>query len=449
MEKDSDEKKLLHRFLLMSFPIGLQSMVTSLVNTIDTLMIGRLGDLELSAVGLVNQIYFIMTLIIVGTSSGTTIFMSQFFGKNDIKKMKAVAALGGTVMFAASAVFMLIGIGIPEVVLGFFSDEPEVITCAAAYFQVVSFSYLAVSASQLMNLILKNIGRVTLPLVTTSIAIAANILLNYCFIFGNLGAPQLGVVGAAAATLIARILEAAILMVAVYGFHSSYAPHFKDIRHISKELVQRFAVVALPVTVSETVWSIGTSMYSKVYYHMGYEYGAAVNIAKVCDQLLCCFFKGSGQAGAIILGRYLGQGQNEKAIRAATRMGFYNTVAGVIVGVIMFSMRGTLLQFYNISESVRDTASLMIAYMAVMMPFRGFTWLHISSTLRAGGDTKVCMLIDNVTVWCIAVPFAFITGYWLNLGIEIVYLCVVLDDITKTVFCALRVHSRKWIRNLT
>lgn len=443
------KKSLLGKYLLMTLPLGLQSMITSLVNTVDTLMIGQIGDLELSAIGLVNQIYFILTLMIVGTISGATIFMSQFYGKHDVEGMRMSASLASVVVYGVSAIFMIGGICFPEILLSLFSKEEDLIICAVDYFKVVAVSYLAAGFSQICNMVLKNIGKMHIPLYTTIAAILMNIVLNYVLIFGHFGFRAMGVVGAAIGTLIARIFEAIILCFCVYKKEREYAPHFSDLKKVTKGFVKQFAFIALPVSISETIWSIGTSCYSLVYYHMGYEYGAAVNIAKVVEQLLCCFFKGGGQAGAIILGRFLGEDKNGEAVWSARKMAFYNTVAGLIIGIGMFGAAKQILSFYNVSAQVRETAIMMLQYMAIMMPLRGYAWLHISSTLRAGGDTKTCMLIDNVTVWLVGIPFAFITGYFLNLGIEVVYLCVVLDDVTKAILCALRVRSRKWIKSLT
>lgn len=443
------KESLLGKYLLMTLPLGLQSMITSLVNTVDTLMIGQIGDLELSAIGLVNQIYFILTLMIVGTISGATIFMSQFYGRHDVEGMRMSASLASVVVYGVSAIFMIGGICFPEILLNFFSEEEDLIVCASGYFRVVAISYLAAGFSQICNMVLKNIGKMHIPLYTTIAAIFMNIVLNYILIFGHLGFRAMGVVGAAIGTLVARIFEAGILFYCVYKKEKDYAPYFSDLKKVTKAFAKQFALIALPVSLSETIWSIGTSCYSIVYYHMGYEYGAAVNIAKVVEQLLCCFFKGGGQAGAIILGRFLGEDKNEEAVRAAGKMALYNMVAGLVIGIGMFGAAEQILNFYNVSSKVKETAIMMLCYMAVMMPLRGYAWLHISATLRAGGDTKTCMLIDNATVWFVGIPFAFITGYFLNLGIEVVYLCVVLDDVAKAILCAFRVKSRKWIRNLT
>ena len=440
---------LLGKYLLMTLPLGMQSMITSLVNTVDTLMIGQVGDLELSAIGLVNQIYFIFTLMIVGTISGATIFMSQFYGNHDVEGMRMSASLASVVVYVVSAIFMIGGICFPEMLISFFTKEEKLIICASGYFRVVAISYLAAGFSQICNMVLKNIGKLQIPLYTTVSAILINIVLNYIFIFGHCGFRAMGVVGAAIGTMVARIFEAGILFICVYKKEKEYAPHFSDLKKVTKSFAKQFAFIALPVSLSETIWSIGTSCYSLVYYHMGYEYGAAVNIAKVVEQLLCCFFKGGGQAGAIILGRFLGEDKNEEAVCAARKMALYNTVAGLIIGIGMFGAAKQILSFYNVSALVREKAIMMLQYMAVMMPLRGYAWLHISATLRAGGDTKTCMVIDNATVWLVGIPFAFLTGYFLNLGIEIVYLCVVLDDATKAILCALRVRSKKWIKNLT
>lgn len=446
MKKQDD---LFKNFLTLSIPIGVQSLITSLINTVDTLMIGQLGDIELSAVGLVNQIYFILLLMTVGTISGATIFMAQFFGKKDVLGMKKAAMLAAIVISIASLAFMIGGIVFPRYILGIFSNEQELIDIGEKYFRVVAWSYLVTGISQVIGMILKNLGKAMLPLVVTTAAIIINICFNFIFIFGYFGAPAMGVEGAAWATNIARYVEVLILLIMLYGCNREYAPSIKNIKSINKVFVAQFAKVALPVTISETIWSFGTSLYSVVYYHMGYEYGAAINIAKVLENLLTSFFKGSGQAAAIIIGRELGENDQQRAIVDSRRMGHYSIGLGILSGVIMLSFKNTFLSFYQVSPLVKSVAGMMITYIALMMPFIGYQWLHISSTLRAGGDTKACMLIDNVTVWLIALPYAFVTGYFLNLPIQVVYLCLVLDTIAKCILVFLRVRSKKWIKDVT
>ena len=435
-------------FLRLSVLIGTQSLISSLVNTVDTLMIGQLGDLELSAVGLVNQVYFIVTLITSGTISGATIFLAQFYGKQNWKGMRQASALASIVVIGVTALFALIGILFPDVLLRFFSQEDELIQEAARYFRVVAWSYIQAGLSLVMAMILRNVGKPVFPLAVTCIAIMTNVVGNYILIFGHFGVPTMGVVGAAIATVIARCAEFAILAVVLYTRCRQYAPRPADFIYIPRPLIRQYVKIALPVTVSEACWSTGIAFYSVVYYHMGYVYGAAVNIVKVVEQMLTCAFKGTGQAAAIILGNLLGQGREETAVFCSSRMARYNVIAGACVGVLLIAGAGPFLSLYAVSDTVKDIASLMMVYLACIMPVKGYTWMHITSTLRAGGDTKACMIIDNVTVWCFSLPLAFLTGYILNLNIEIVYLCVVLDDVVKAILVHQRVHSRKWIQNL-
>ncbi|WP_018750301.1 MATE family efflux transporter [Paenibacillus sanguinis] len=439
----------LKSFLLLSLPIGLQSMITSITNTLSSLMVGQLGDLQVSATSLAGQVFFILNLMIVGIVSGATIFVSQFYGKGDRQHLNVASALAFVLILAVSFLFTLIGLIWPTQIMGIFSREHEVIAMAAPYLQIVCLSYLPTGLSLACTMVFRNIGRPGFPLRVTVLTILVDVILSYGFIFGKLGFPEIGVQGAAYAIVVARLIEMVIMACMLYGRFGEFAPRPHHLLAARKEFLAIFFRTSFPVIINETVWSIGYAMYNVVFYHMGYTVGAAVGIAKVLEQLLIAFFIGTGQASAIILGQTIGEGKQDKAPYLVKRMEAYTALFGVFTGILLIAGSPLLLSMYQgISEEVRSTVTLLLLYLAIIMPVKGMNFVHIMGTLRAGGDTRMCFIIDNVTLWCVSLPLTFLTGYFMDLGIGIVFLFVIIDDVCKYVLVRLRIRSNKWIRNL-
>lgn len=444
-----EDAPFLKSFLLLSLPIGLQSMITSITNALSSLMVGQLGDLQVSATSLAGQVFFILSLIIVGIVSGATIFLSQFYGKGDHRQLNVASALAFALIVAVSCLFTIIGLLFPGQVLQVFSKEAAVVAPAADYLQIACLSYLPTGISLACTMVFRNIGRPGFPLRVTILTIIVNVVLGYGLIFGKWGLPEMGMDGAAYALVVGRLVEMLIMVYVLYTKFREFAPKMSDLLAVRQPFLNIFCRTSFPVILNETVWSIGYALYSVVFYHMGYTVGAAVGIAKVLEQLLIAFFIGTGHASAILLGQTIGEGKREKAPYYAKRMEAYTAMFGVVIGLLLIGLSPLILLLYQgISGEVKGYVMLLLFYMALIMPVKGMNFVHIMGTLRAGGDTKMCMIIDNATLWCVSLPLTFLIGYALDFGIEIVFLFVILDDLCKYVLVRLRIRSDKWIRNL-
>ncbi|AOZ91070.1 MATE family efflux transporter [Paenibacillus crassostreae] len=444
-----EDKPFLKTFVLLALPIGLQSMVMNVTHTIASLMVGQLGDLEVSATSLAGQIFFILNLIIVGIVSGATIFLAQYFGKGDHKQLKVSIALGFILIIAVSILFSVVSLAFPASILQIFSTEKELIELASNYLKIVCISYIPTGITLAVSMVFRNIGQAKLPLKITIMGIFINVGLSTSLIFGNFGFPELGIYGAAVSIVITKFIEMILFVWFLYRKFSDYAPLLTDLLGINRSFLKTFFKTSLPVIINEAFWSIGIALYSIVFYKMGYTIGAAVGIAKVLEQLLISFFIGAGHAGAIILGQAIGEGKRDEAPELAKKMGLYTGVGGI--GISFMLLIGTplyLTLYQGISTDVKDAIITIMIYLAFILPLKGMNFIHIMGTLRAGGDTFMCMIIDNFSLWCVSIPLTFLFGYFLDFGIEIVYLFVVIDDICKFLLIQWRIRGRKWIHNL-
>jgi putative MATE family efflux protein len=303
----------------------------------------------------------------------------------------------------------------------------------------VTFSYAFV---------LRSTGNVKAPMVLSIIAIAVNTVLNYIMIFGKLGFPMLGVRGAAIATVIARAIEVLLMLVIVYTGKYAPAARIREMLDISTDFVKKFLHTALPVILNETLWGLGTMMYSVVYARMGTGVVAAANIASTVERVAMVLFLGMGNACAVMVGNRIGAGDEKGAFEYAGRMIILGPVMGIFAGITLVLGSGRVLSIFNISQDVYASAGRMLLIIGILMCVRVFNYTMIVGVLRSGGDTRFSLIIDIAGIWLISVPLAFVGGLVWKLPIHWVYLLVSMEELLKFFIGLGRFISKKWINNL-
>ena len=433
----------------IALPIALQSLVMSSLNMVSVMMIGQLGAIELAAVGLAGQIFFLLNLILFGVGSGAAMFTAQLWGKDDIPNIRRVLGLSIFLGLAAALFFWAIAVFVPESALGFYTEDLNVIKLGAGFLRLFGWSYPFFAITFAYAFVLRSTGNVRLPLAVTLFALSLNTLLAYGFIFGNFGLPKMGVSGAALAGLIARITECAVMLLAVYT--RKYSPAAARLRElIGFDLKFLVAVMkpVLPVIANELLWSMGITTYSAIYARVGTDAIAAVNIVSTIDQLAFVGFIGMGNATAILIGNLIGKGDKELAFRYGGRSLWLQTAAGILVGVTVYLFADGIFGFYKVSADVIQSARALLTIMAAAIWLRAANMVIIIGILRAGGDTRFSLVLDGLVIWIVGVPLAAIGAFVLHWPVEFVYMLALAEEITKFCFGLWRFFSRKWINEL-
>ncbi len=444
----SKDKSFYISMLTIAVPIALQNLVSSSLNMVDTVMIGRLGEKEIAAVGLANQYFFILILLLFGINSGGAIFTSQFWGKKDILNIKKV--LGISLLFGGgiSLIFTVLAFFTPTFILKIFTEDPTVIELGSKYLKIVSLSYFITAISFAYSFTLRSIGQAKLPMVVSVVSLIANTILNYVLIFGELGFPVLGIEGAALATLISRGLEATFLIGFIYIQKMDIAGKVTEMLSIPKELAKRYFQTGLPVILNEGFWAMGMTMYSISYARISTEAIASVQIANTVQSIFMVVAFGLGNACAIMLGNSIGANKNDEAINYAIRFSIIGSLLGVFLGVLLYVSAPFILSFYNISQSVYDNAKNILMIIAFFLSFKIFNTILIIGILRSGGDTKYSLVLEMCCVWIIGVPLAFFGAHVLKLPVYWVVAMVSCEEIIKAIFGIPRVTSKKWVKNV-
>ena len=443
------DRIFLSKAVRIALPVALQGMLNTIVNMVDTMMIGSLGATSIAAVGLANKVFFVMALLVFGIVSGSGILAAQYWGSQDIKNIRRVLGLALLLALTGALAFLLPALICPERVMRIFTNGEATIQIGAAYLAVAALSYPFIAFSNTYVAMMRAVGQVKAPVAVSSCTILVNIVLNYLFIFGKFGAPALGVVGAALATLIARILEALALIVILYWNHSPLACHLRELFGYSAAFVKKFFATAAPVIANEFAWGLGVTMYSLAYGRMGDEAVAAITIATTIQDIMSVLFQGLSAATAVILGNELGAGNLKRAERYAKNFLILQFLLTVIIALLCAGTRWQIIALYSASGEVALDVSRCLLVFACYMPFKMFNYVNIVGVLRSGGDTRVCLFLDCSGVWLIGIPMAFLGGLFLRQPIYIVYAMVLTEEIYKAVLSYLRYRQKKWLRNLT
>lgn len=444
-----EDKSFLKKTLVIALPVALQGLLNTAVNLVDNLMIGSLGENSIAAVGLANKVFFVFSLLLFGTVSGSGVLAAQFWGTKDTKNIKKVLGMSLLIGLLAAVLFLVPSLYKPRLVMRIFTVSGETIDIGARYLVIAAISYPFTAVTNCYVAMLRAVNKVKAPVFISCFTIFINICFNYILIFGKFGAPAMGVAGAATATLIARCAEMVILLLIVYGSKGPVAAKIPEMFGYTREFLKKYFETVTPVICNEFMWGLGVTMYSLVYGRMGDEAVAAITIAQTIQDLLLVLFQGLSAATAVILGNAMGAGQLPVAERYARNA---QTLQFILTGMIMVLcvlLRWKFIGLYSVSEGVARDVSLCLLAFALFMPFKMYNYVNIVGILRSGGDTKVCLFLDCAGVWLIGIPLAFLGGLVWGLPIYLVYALVMMEEIFKFVLGYKRYRTKKWLRNLT
>lgn len=432
----------------LAIPVTIQNTITSSLNLVDTIMIGQLGGVEVAAVGLANRLFFVLILTLFALSSGTAIFTAQFWGKKDVRhigKVMGVAlvlGVGITLIFSAAALF------IPEWVMRIFTTDAAVIAQGALYLRIIAFSYAMTAFTLLYSFVLRSVEQVKLPMYASTTALGLNTFLNYCLILGHFGFPALGVKGAAIATMIARVLEAVIIVFFTY-WKRFPAVKLADFLGITPTLIKQFLATTLPVVANEVSWVLGITTYSIVYGRMGTFEVAAVNIVNPVEQVSSSIFFGLASACSVMVGNQIGAEREDLALSYAKRFTAIGALGALLIGGVIALNAFRITSVFKVAPEVRMFAVNMLFILSAVLWTRTFNMINVVGVLRGGGDTKFSMYMELLSIWGLGVPLAFLGGFYWKFPVYWVFALVSLEEAFKMVIGLYRLLSGKWIHNLT
>lgn len=431
-------------------PLMLQSLLTSSVNFIDQIMVGKLGVSEIAAVGVANKIYSLFYLILYGTCCALVMFVSQYWGKKDVDSVRKVVGMTCCITVTLG-VFVTIATALfPRMCLSLFTNDPSVIEAGIGYLRAISASYLLLSFIYPINYLLRGQTRVKIVLVTAIGSVFMNIFANYAFIFGNFGMPRMNVVGAAIGTVATRSVELSILIIYLIASHNEVLQDLKGLFHFRPHEMAVFFKKAIPLAMNEFLWGVGTSVYLVVYGHMGTEELAAMSIMSTLQTMVQTFGLSLSSSAAVIVGNEIGKGERENVFICGKRFHCLAVAMGAVVGFTLFLLIHPIVGAYSITGT--RTGLLLNQCLIIMccyLPFSCYNSMNIEGLFRSGGDIKYVLIMDTGSIWLIGMPLTALFGYVMSLPLCLTFLAYVAVEIYKLIIGTLRYRSGKWLHQLS
>jgi putative MATE family efflux protein len=442
------DRVFIRDMLALAIPVAFQQFITASLSMIDVLMVGQLGETSVAALGLANQIFFLLILFLFGVTSGMAIFTAQYWGRGDVENIRKVLGICLIIAVSVAIGFTLAATLIPQTLMRFYTGDREVIRLGSEYLRIVGVSYIMMSIAVSYISVLRSITMVRMTVFVAVIALGLKTILAYLLIFGIGMFPELGVRGAAIGTAFGWTFECILLLVLVYVRKTPLAANPLTFFRFSRPFALTVLKTSMPAAINEVLWSLGITTYNAVYARIGTDAIAAVNINATIEELVFVLFIGLGNASAVMVGNKIGAGGKDMAFEYGRRFLILGVALAIIGGMIVLTVRGTVIGLYPLSPSgVIDLYGLMTVY-ALSSWLRVFNFMLFIGALRAGGDTRYCMFIELFSIWMIGVPAAMIGGFVLQFPVYGVYALVLLEEAVKAVIVFRRFLSRRWIHDL-
>ncbi len=440
--------------LSLSIPIALQNLLTSSFSLVDTLMVGQLGDIQLSAVGMAAQWNWLLNMIMFGICSGTAVFSSQYWGAGNIKGIRKTLGISLTFGLLAAFVFAGIGFAAPETVIRIFNRDEAVVREGVAYLSIAVFSYPAVVISNILSATLRSTERVKIPMYVSGFTAILNAFVNYGLIFGEFGMPEMGIAGAAVATVISSWASPVLLILFSAIEKNILCCKPTEFFSFGAAEIRLFFSKAAPVICNESIWGAGTFVFNIIFANIGHEYYAAVVILKTFENIAYAFFIGLCSACCVMLGKSIGSGEIKEAIRDSRRFAFLVPAIGIIVGALVIIFRPYLVGLFNLKGNMGDITMNTAMWISLIYGFemwiRNIPYIMIVGIFRSGGDTTMGMVFDTAFQWLIAIPATLVAAFVFKLPFPLVYwIMYVSEDIPKSISCIVYYLTDKWIKPVT
>lgn len=445
------EKQFYRLFFGLTMSLALQNLLTFGVNLLDTVMLGRYSQAAMGGVSLCNQFQFLLQMLVSGAGEGAVVLGAQYWGRGDLKPIPHI--IGAALRFGGGMAVGLfaLALAVPETLLGLLSSDAAVVEQGVAYMRIICFTYVIFTLTNILVASLRSIGVVKIGYVISFSTLCINGILNYCLIYGNLGFPELGVRGAAIATLVSRCVELLIVAVYLKFFERRLHLRVRSLVRMDKSYLKDYAHISLPVLVNQALWGVAQMVQTGILGHLGGDVTAANAIAVQVYQVLSVVSYGAASAAAILVGKTVGSGQKEQLRQLVSTLERMFLLLGIAAGAAIWAVRGPVLALFGgtLTQQASQLAMSFMAVLAVTTVGTSYQMACDNGIIRGGGDTAFSAKMNLVSMWLILVPVAAAAAFWWNAPPTVVFFLLKWDQLYKILPVTLRLHSWKWVRVVT
>lgn len=442
------DRKFYATLTAFALPIAAQSLITVGVNMADNIMLGQLGETPMSGVTLANNFISIYQIMCMGLGMGASVLTSRFYGMKEQMSLKKAVVLMFRLEFVIATFFALVTGFAPGGIMAIYTPDADVIAVGIGYLLISIPCYYLNGYAVTTSLILRSVGKATVPLISSVCSFFINIFFNWVFIFGHLGAPEMGANGAALGTLLARVVEFAVTVGYLLLRDEKIGLRIRDLMMNVRDLVREYIRISIPVLVSDTLLGLGNSAVAVVMGHIGATFVAANSITTVVMQLATVVIQGISQASCTMTGITLGEGDSERAQAQGVTFAALGVVIGMFGCVLILLLRGPIVGAYKITEETRALAMELMNAVAVVILFQSANSILTKGVLRGGGDTKFLMIADILFLWVCSIPLGALAGFVFHWPGFWIYIMLRIDQFIKAVWCIFRLKSGKWIKKI-
>lgn len=441
-------KEFFRGLIAIGLPIALQNLLTNSLSLVDSLMVGQLGEGAIAAVGVAGQFSQLMFGFYWGICCGGTTFFAQYFGAGDERGIRRSYGLTLSLVLLIGFVFSLMALCFPQTVMAMYTSEADVQALGVRYMRIVGLSYMFTTFSMALSCLLRSLEQVRLPLIASVASLTVNTLLNYMLITGNLGAPALGVEGAAIASCVAAVMNFAVLLLVSIRQKNIAVTNLKQMFEWPREFLMDYARKCSPIVLNETLYGLALMVVNIVIGRQGEANIAAMTIFRTIEGLIYAFFRGLSSACTTMVGKHVGAGELDVAIDYTRWYARFTPLVAFVMTALVLTINRPLLGLFDVSDGVKQTVVYMLMIYAVMAPFRYCDYVEVYA-FRAGGESRMGMYFEVGGIWLITVPLTALCGLVLHLPFVWVFFATFVEEVVKLPIETHYMHSLRWIKPVT
>lgn len=442
------DKRFYKTMLAIAIPMSMQSLISFAVGLIDTLMLGRLGEISLSASSLGGSFGYIIGTVCMGLGGGAGVITAQYWGKKELDPIRTMTAICIKITVLIGAVLSLFTALFPTTIMKIYTTDAEVISAGASYLRVLSISMILYGLTSSITMILRSVGIVRSTLIASIGACFINVFFNWVFIFGKLGCPAMGIVGAAWGTNCARLFEFLVIFIHLFAIDKKIGFRIKHLKLYSSDIFRRYIKAGVPVLISDLVYTLGNQLVTIVIGHCGALFTAANSIAGQVSLVLHALFIGVANSSSTLIGNAVGAGDYKRAYNESKTYLMLCLIIGCVTAVIMAALKGSVINFFNVTDETKLYASQMLTVQIVLLIITPMGAALSKGILRGGGDTKFLIFGDTFSTYAV-VPFGILVAFVFDCPIWVIYLVLKGEMFLRFAACFIRFLSKKWIKNVT
>lgn len=432
----------------IAIPITLQALLQSSFSVVDEIMIGQMGSNEITGIGLAGKFASIFSVLIAAVAAVAGIMISQYIGQKEDREVGRSFYLNLSLGLGLAVIFTLLSSVFANGIMGIYTKDAIPKKIAVTYLRIISVTFIPMALNTMFSTFLRCKEAAALPLVTTIVAALINTGLNYMLIGGHFGAPALGVEGAAIATVASQVISTVILFILFLWYKKRKAVRLEFLIRLEGDGRKQYLAMLLPILLNELLWSIGENIYAVIYGRIGTLDCAAMTLTIPIQTLMIGAMSGLAQATGIVVGRTLGEDDEEGAYRQSKKLMFYAFIGAAVLSVLLVFLRGVYVNIYNVEPSTKEIAGQILIAFAIISPVKVMNMTLGGGILRSGGKTKYILAIDLIGTWIFGVPLGFMAAFWWKLSIPYVYFILSLEECVRLAISLIAFKRRVWVNRL-